>query len=46
METISLNLEYDYEDKKRVARYLAGIDSELDDSSMRDMEPTCGTSLI
>lgn len=46
METISLNLEYDYEDKKRVARYLAGIDEKLDDSALRNLEPTMGTSLI
>jgi aromatic ring hydroxylase len=36
METISLNLEYDYEDKRNVARYLAGIDQALDDSRMRE----------
>jgi aromatic ring hydroxylase len=42
METISLNLDYDYEDNKRVARYLAGIDMELDDSKMRELEPKLG----
>ncbi|EMS80936.1 4-hydroxyphenylacetate 3-hydroxylase N-terminal domain-containing protein [Desulfotignum phosphitoxidans] len=36
METIALNLGYDFEDKKRLARYLAGIDNDLDDSKMRD----------
>ncbi|MBW2559046.1 MAG: aromatic ring hydroxylase [Deltaproteobacteria bacterium] len=46
METISLNLDYDYEEKKRVARYLAGLDPELDDSSMLDLAPTLGTSLV
>lgn len=46
METISLNLDYDYEDKKRLARYLSGIDPELDDSSLRDLQPTLGTSLV
>jgi 4-hydroxybutyryl-CoA dehydratase / vinylacetyl-CoA-Delta-isomerase len=46
METISLNLEYDYDDKKNVARYLAGMDEELDDSKLRDSEPTLGTSLV
>jgi len=46
METISLNLDYDYKEKINVARYLAGIDPELDDSAMRDLEPTLGTSLI
>lgn len=45
METISLGLDYDYEDKKRVARYLAGIDEELDDSGMLALEPTMGTVL-
>lgn len=39
METISLNMEYDYEDKKKVARYLAGIDAEMDDSGMRACIP-------
>jgi len=32
METITLNLEYDYESKKNIAKYLAGIDKELDQS--------------
>ena len=39
METIALNIGYDFKDKKRLARYLAGIDKELDDSAMRTMEP-------
>jgi len=39
METIALNIGYDFEDKKSVARYLAGISESLDDSRMRDMEP-------
>lgn len=39
METIALNMGYDFEDKKRLARYLAGIDRELDDSNMRDLQP-------
>ena len=39
METIALNIGYDFEDKKRLARYLAGIDKSMDDSSMRDSEP-------
>lgn len=38
METIALNLGYDFEDKKRLARYLAGIDKDLDDSKMRNVE--------
>jgi aromatic ring hydroxylase len=45
MESISLAQDYDYEDKKRVARYLAGIDQELDDSEMLGLEPTMGTVL-
>lgn len=36
METIALNLEYDYDDNLRLARYLAGIDETLDDSKLRD----------
>jgi len=39
METIALNLGYDYEDKKRLARYLAGIDETLDDSALVGLEP-------
>ncbi len=39
METIALSIGYDFEDKKRVARYLAGIDKSLDDSQMRGSEP-------
>lgn len=46
METISLNMEYDYEDKKRLARFLAGIDEDLDDSGLLESEPTLGTSLV
>ncbi len=38
-ETIALNAEYDYADKKKLARYLAGIDEELDDSTLLDLEP-------
>lgn len=45
METISLGLEYNFEDKKNLARYLAGVDKEMDDSAMRNEEPTLGTSL-
>ncbi|GAJ07528.1 unnamed protein product, partial [marine sediment metagenome] len=32
METITLNAEYDYESKKDIVRYLAGINKELDQS--------------
>jgi len=32
METIALNQEYDYESKKNIAKYLAGINKELDQS--------------
>jgi len=39
METIALNIGYDFKDKKQLARYLAGIDTELDDSEMRKLEP-------
>jgi aromatic ring hydroxylase len=46
METIALNLGYDFEDKKRLAQYLAGINKDLDDSKMRDQEPTFGTKLV
>lgn len=39
METIALNLGYDYEDKKKLARYLAGIDETLDDAKLLGLEP-------
>ena len=39
METISLGMDYDFEDKKNVAKYLAGIDEELDDTKMRREMP-------
>jgi len=39
METITLNAEYDYESKKNIAKYLAGIDKELDQSKGLRMEP-------
>jgi len=46
METIALNLEYDYEDRKKLAEYLAGISDVPDDSRLRDLEPTFGKSLV
>jgi len=46
METIALNLDYNYERKKKLARYLAGIDPEFDDSADLALEPTFGTSLV
>lgn len=45
METIALGIDYDFEDKKQLARYLAGIDEELDDSKWLDSEPTFGKKL-
>lgn len=39
METIALNASYDYDEKKRLARYLAGIDKEFDDSKALATEP-------
>ena len=46
METIALNIGYDYEERKKLARYLAGIDTKLDDSKMRSQEPTFGDGLL
>lgn len=46
METIALNGDYNYERKKKLARYLAGIDPEFDDSADLALEPTFGTSLV
>ncbi len=39
METITLNAEYDYEAKKNIAKYLAGISPELDQSKELKREP-------
>ncbi|MBN2397711.1 MAG: aromatic ring hydroxylase, partial [Deltaproteobacteria bacterium] len=46
METIALNIGYDYDERKRLARYLAGIDAEFDDSRMRSLEPSFGDGLM
>ena len=46
METITLNAEYDYESKKNIARYLGGINKELDQSKDLGVKPTFGGSLI
>lgn len=46
METIALNLGFDYDERKRLARYLAGIDKEFNDSNSLAIEPTFGESLI
>jgi hypothetical protein len=45
METIALNLDYDFDEKKRLGRYLSGIDETFDDSKALELEPTFGTSL-
>jgi len=39
METIALNAGYDYESKKNIAKYLAGIDEDLDQSKDLLVEP-------
>jgi aromatic ring hydroxylase len=39
METIALNQSYDYEARKDVAKYLAGINKELDQSKQLATEP-------
>ena len=39
METITLNLETDYEAKKNIAKYLAGIKKELDQSKELNRKP-------
>jgi len=46
METIALNIDYDYNARKNVARYLAGLDEELDQTKDLQMEPTFGCNLI
>jgi aromatic ring hydroxylase len=39
METIALNQGYDYESKKNIAKYLAGINKELDQSKVLRQKP-------
>jgi aromatic ring hydroxylase len=46
METIALNAEYDYESKKNIAKYLAGITKELNQSKDLGAKPTFGGSLL
>jgi len=46
METIALGIEYDYDSRKRLARYLAGIAPEFDDSRDIGREPTFGDGLV
>lgn len=45
METIALNIEYDFNDKKELACYLAGIKDACDDSAILSMEPILGEGL-
>ncbi|MBE9513888.1 MAG: hypothetical protein IMY83_02480, partial [Chloroflexi bacterium] len=46
METIALNIGYDYEARKKVARYLSGIDEELDQTKDLERGPTFGCNLM
>lgn len=46
METITLNIEYNYESKKNIAKYLAGIDKALDQSKDLEVKPTFGANLV
>ncbi|TFH47933.1 MAG: hypothetical protein E4G89_07125, partial [Methanothrix sp.] len=46
METIALNLGFDYKDRRDLAKYLAGIKPELDDSKLLALEPTFGDGLM
>ena len=39
METIALSIEYDFETRKNLARYLAGIDDSYDESKELNLEP-------
>lgn len=45
METIALNLGFDYGQRRDVARYLAGIEDDLDDSKLLNMNPAFGDRL-
>jgi len=40
METIALSSEYDFETRKNLARYLAGIDEAYDESKELELEPS------
>lgn len=40
METIALNQSYDYESRKNIAKYLAGINKEIDQSKQLGEEPS------
>ncbi|MFW6150453.1 MAG: 4-hydroxyphenylacetate 3-hydroxylase family protein [Chloroflexota bacterium] len=46
METIALNIDYDYDARKKIAQYLAGIDKELDQSEILETKPAFGASLL
>jgi hypothetical protein len=46
METIALNVGYDYESRKNIAKYLAGINKELVQSKDLGIKPTFGGSLL
>lgn len=46
METIALGIEYDYETKKKLARYLGGLEKGFDDSIDLNREPTFGDGLL
>lgn len=39
METIALSIEYDFETRKSLARYLAGIDNTYDETKELNLEP-------
>jgi aromatic ring hydroxylase len=45
METLALTQDYDYEMRKKLAKYLAGIDEDFDDFSDLWDEPSFGESL-
>ena len=46
METIALGIDYDFEDKKKLARYLAGLTEDADDSAILNIEPSFGDRLL
>jgi aromatic ring hydroxylase len=46
METITLNAEYDYESKKDLAKYLAGINPDIDQSKEIGLQPEFGSSMV
>jgi aromatic ring hydroxylase len=46
MEAIALGVQFDFESRKKLARYLAGIETDFDDSKDIQHHPTFGDGLV